>query len=86
MRGAIGDARCVGLTIDYESPDGPPPDARHPGRCPMKQKGLVYEPKYDGIRALAEIAPGREGPAQVRFWSRNGNEKTVQFRRSCAPS
>jgi bifunctional non-homologous end joining protein LigD len=45
---------------------------------PLKQKGLVYEPKYDGIRALAEIVPGGKG-TKVRLWSRNGNEKTVQF-------
>jgi bifunctional non-homologous end joining protein LigD len=42
---------------------------------PLTGKQLVYEPKYDGIRALAEIAPGR--PAHL--WSRLGNEKTSQF-------
>jgi bifunctional non-homologous end joining protein LigD len=36
---------------------------------------LVYEPKYDGIRAIVEIAPKGE----VRLWSRLGNEKTRQF-------
>jgi bifunctional non-homologous end joining protein LigD len=45
---------------------------------PLKQKGLVYEPKYDGIRALAEVVPGAKG-TKVALWSRNGNEKTVQF-------
>jgi bifunctional non-homologous end joining protein LigD len=35
---------------------------------------LVYEPKYDGIRAIVEIANGR-----ARLWSRLGNEKTRQF-------
>ena len=25
--------------------------------APLKQKGLVYEPKYDGIRAIVEVAP-----------------------------
>ena len=43
------------------------------GRCwrrwrsaPLKQKGHVYEPKYDGIRALIEIAPARgQGPNLV---------------------
>ena len=35
---------------------------------------LVYEPKYDGIRAIAEITP-----EHVRLWSRLGNEKTRQF-------
>jgi len=42
---------------------------------PLVRKGLVYEPKYDGIRALVEIAPG----GRARLWSRNGNEKTAQF-------
>jgi bifunctional non-homologous end joining protein LigD len=46
--------------------------------APLKQKGLVYEPKYDGIRALVEIAPSPKG-AKARIWSRNGNEKTAQF-------
>jgi bifunctional non-homologous end joining protein LigD len=45
---------------------------------PLKQKGLVYEPKYDGIRALAEVVPAAKG-TRVTLWSRNGNEKTVQF-------
>ena len=47
---------------------------------PLQSKGLVYEPKYDGIRAIADIRPGREGQDPiVRLWSRNGNEKTSQF-------
>ena len=45
--------------------------------APLEVDGLVYEPKYDGIRALVEIAPGR--PPSVRLWSRLGNEKTAQF-------
>ena len=47
---------------------------------PLQSRLLVYEPKYDGIRALVEIAAGRTGRAPVvRLWSRNGNEKTSQF-------
>ena len=50
--------------------------------APLQSRLLVYEPKYDGIRALAEIAPGRRSqPPTVRLWSRNGNEKTPQFPR-----
>src|SRR5262245_57976375 len=41
---------------------------------PLTDPQLVYEPKYDGIRAIAEVAPGG-----VRLWSRLGNEKTRQF-------
>ena len=39
---------------------------------------FVYEPKYDGIRAIVEVVPGGGGAA-VRLWSRLGNEKTAQF-------
>src|SRR5688572_27756970 len=45
--------------------------------APLESQGLVYEPKYDGIRALVEIDPARLAP--IRMWSRLGNEKTAQF-------
>jgi bifunctional non-homologous end joining protein LigD len=44
--------------------------------APLVDRDLVYEPKYDGIRAIAEIA-ARGG--SVRLWSRLGNDKTSQF-------
>src|SRR3982750_4145034 len=37
--------------------------------APLVDPSFVYEPKYDGIRAIVE----------VRLWSRLGNEKTSQF-------
>src|SRR5262245_41835267 len=43
--------------------------------APLNDPHLAYEPKYDGIRAIAEIEPG----SVVRLWSRLGNEKTRQF-------
>jgi bifunctional non-homologous end joining protein LigD len=43
----------------------------------LKDPAYVYEPKVDGIRAIVEVLPG--APPSVRFWSRNGNEKTAQF-------
>ena len=43
----------------------------------LKDPKYVYEPKVDGIRAIVEVLPG--SPPSVRFWSRNGNEKTRQF-------
>ena len=46
--------------------------------APLDDPQLVYEPKYDGIRAIVEIAPS----GRVRLWSRLGNEKTRSFRRS----
>ena len=45
--------------------------------APLVGAGLVYEPKYDGIRALVHVAPGRT--SGVRMWSRLGNDKTAQF-------
>jgi bifunctional non-homologous end joining protein LigD len=45
---------------------------------PLTQPGLLYEPKYDGIRALIHVAPGKSKP-DIRIWSRLGNDKTSQF-------
>jgi bifunctional non-homologous end joining protein LigD len=45
---------------------------------PLKGPGLVYEPKYDGIRALVHVPPKKD-PSGVRVWSRLGNDKTAQF-------
>lgn len=42
---------------------------------PLVNPAFVYEPKYDGIRAIVEVVPD----TGARFWSRNGNEKTAQF-------
>ncbi|HEX7137371.1 MAG TPA: DNA ligase D [Vicinamibacterales bacterium] len=42
--------------------------------APLDDPQLIYEPKYDGIRAIAEISA--EG---VKLWSRLGNDKTHQF-------
>jgi bifunctional non-homologous end joining protein LigD len=53
--------------------------------APLDSPELAYEPKYDGIRAIASIDPAGRGEArsakadEVRFWSRLGNEKTRQF-------
>ena len=44
--------------------------------APLQGPGLVYEPKYDGIRAVAEIA---SRGATVKLWSRLGNDKSAQF-------
>jgi bifunctional non-homologous end joining protein LigD len=48
---------------------------------PVAQSGLVYEPKYDGIRALVDVRPAAKkgGAPEIHLYSRNGNEKTVQF-------
>jgi bifunctional non-homologous end joining protein LigD len=44
--------------------------------APLVDAALVYEPKYDGIRAIAEVAAGGRS---IHLWSRLGNEKTSQF-------
>ena len=45
---------------------------------PLVGEDLLYEPKYDGIRAITLVEPASPHP-RVRFWSRLGNEKTAQF-------
>ena len=45
---------------------------------PLLGRDFVYEPKYDGIRAIVEVASGGGRPA-IGIWSRNGNEKSGQF-------
>lgn len=42
----------------------------------LTDPNLVYEPKYDGIRAIVEVGAGGN---PVRLWSRLGNDKTHQF-------
>jgi bifunctional non-homologous end joining protein LigD len=45
--------------------------------APLDDPSLVYEPKYDGIRAIVELDPAQRAP--VRIWSRLANDKTAQF-------
>jgi bifunctional non-homologous end joining protein LigD len=42
--------------------------------APLTDPEFVYEPKYDGIRAIADVSRD-----DVHLWSRLGNEKTHQF-------
>ena len=44
--------------------------------APLLDASLVYEPKYDGIRVIADVGAGGR---DVRLWSRLGNDKTSQF-------
>ena len=52
----------------------------------LGRNDLVFEPKYDGIRALIEVEPtagARDATGnapRIRIWSRLGNDKTAQFR------
>ena len=49
----------------------------------LSRDDLVFEPKYDGIRALIEVGPATSDDPQqappIRIWSRLGNDKTSQF-------
>ncbi len=52
----------------------------------LAREDLVFERKYDGIRALVEVTPpsgrggaGARGKPEVRIRSRVGNDKTAQF-------
>jgi bifunctional non-homologous end joining protein LigD len=48
--------------------------------APLSDRTLVYEPKYDGIRAIVTVTPRARGQdAEVVIWSRLGNDKTEQF-------
>ena len=42
--------------------------------APLDSPALAYEPKYDGIRAIAVT-----NPRETTLWSRLGNQKTSQF-------
>jgi bifunctional non-homologous end joining protein LigD len=46
--------------------------------APLVDPNLVYEPKYDGIRALVSVVP-RGRAVEVTIASRQGNDKTRQF-------
>jgi bifunctional non-homologous end joining protein LigD len=46
--------------------------------APLDDPRFAYEPKYDGIRALIQVDPGRP-LARVSIASRLGNDKTAQF-------
>ena len=43
--------------------------------APLTDAELLYEPKYDGIRAIADVS----ARGDVHLWSRLGNEKTAEF-------
>src|SRR5512138_3349188 len=48
--------------------------------APLSDPDLVYELKYDGIRALITVTPARgKQRAAVAIASRAGNDKTAQF-------
>ncbi len=47
----------------------------------LRRADLVFEPKYDGMRALVDIDPG----PHVRIYSRLGNDKTQQFPELVSP-
>ena len=74
------------MPVWHENPANVRPMLASTNSAPLVQPGWVYEPKYDGIRALVDLTPSGKGrgkakgaPAQVAIYSRNGNDKTRQF-------
>ena len=61
-----------------ESPQAVRPMLATLAEPPLTGAGLLYEPKYDGIRALVHLPPLSDRGG-IRIWSRLGNEKTTQF-------
>lgn len=47
------------------------------GDVPLRSDAHAFEPKYDGVRALAAVTPGP--PPSVTLWSRTGREISQQF-------
>lgn len=47
-------------------------------RVNLRDPGLIFEQKFDGIRAIAVVEP-RHPRAAIHLYSRNGNDKTAQF-------
>ena len=45
--------------------------------APLESDGLVYEPKYDGIRALVEIDPGRSAPGADVVAARQREDRAI---------
>src|SRR5215212_2337596 len=56
------------------SPRFAPMLAAPAGSLPDRLAGWAIEPKWDGIRVIAEISA-----RGVRLWTRNGNDKAPQF-------
>src|SRR5262245_18256189 len=44
------------------------------GRLPEDLDGWTIEPKWDGVRVIAEVSE-----RGARLWTRNGNDKSPQF-------
>lgn len=44
------------------------------GTLPRDLAGWAIEPKWDGVRLIAEVTP-----RSVRLWTRNGNDKSAHF-------
>jgi bifunctional non-homologous end joining protein LigD len=67
----------VRATTGAVDPSFIPPMLASLAEAPLVADTMVYEPKYDGIRAIALIVPGKT--PSVALWSRLGRDKTRQF-------
>ena len=78
VSGGSGSSGMLTLTATPMPQSVPRPMLASLDAAPLADPRFAYEPKYDGIRALAMVRAGA-GPGAVRLWSRLGNDKTGQF-------
>src|SRR5436190_2190756 len=78
VSGGSGSSGMLTLTATPMPQSVPRPMLASLDAAPLVDPRFAYEPKYDGIRALAMVRAGG-GPGAVRLWSRLGNDKTGQF-------
>jgi bifunctional non-homologous end joining protein LigD len=71
-------ARLQSISLWHEKAQNLRPMLAALDEAPLCDPHLVYEPKYDGMRALVEVIPGADRSG-VSIWSRLGNDKTSQF-------
>ena len=82
-RGGAGDGLARGSVGSASRCSRSRPASRTHERL-LRRGDLVFERKYDGIRALIEVSPGAGAGDEphVHIWSRLGNDKTEQFPRN----
>ncbi|MCC6162642.1 MAG: DNA ligase D [Acidobacteria bacterium] len=71
-------ARLVQVWRDEVPPAPMLATAAEPTAVNLDNPALIYEQKFDGIRAIVVVEPGRPTP-RVAILSRNGHDKSAQF-------
>src|SRR2546421_288133 len=78
VSGGSGSSGMLTLTATPMPQSVPRPMLASLDAAPLADPRFAYEPKYDGIRALAMVRAGA-GPGAVLLWSRLGNDQTGQL-------